>query len=106
MIETFVRYVSTQTSVKVLRIAETAIASGIPTAGSVPKTKSRMTRAPAPPISASVKTLGPLLPSLDASKSGISPVRCVVTPAGALAFSAARVSLTCPLLEKVFSPDG
>jgi hypothetical protein len=38
MIETLVMYVSTQTSVKVLRIDEIATASGIPTAGSVPKT--------------------------------------------------------------------
>ena len=46
-------------SEKVVRIAPRAIASGIATAGSVPKTKSRITSAPAPPISASVRTLGP-----------------------------------------------
>jgi hypothetical protein len=52
--------------VKVLRIDATAIAIGIRTAGSVPKTKKRMTSEPRPPISASVRTLGPLLPPAEA----------------------------------------
>ena len=59
MIETFVTYVSAQTRVNVFRMDETATASGIKTAGSVPKTKSRMIRAPRPPIIASSSTLGP-----------------------------------------------
>ena len=53
-------YVSAQTSVNVLRIDAIATSSGIAIAGSVPKTKSRMTSAPSPPISASSRTLGPL----------------------------------------------
>src|SRR2546429_507347 len=59
MIETLVMYVSAQTSVKVLRIAATATTIGISTAGSVPKTNSRMTSAPRPPIIASSRTLEP-----------------------------------------------
>ena len=39
MIETFVMYVSAQTSVNVFRIAAIATTIGISTAGSVPKTK-------------------------------------------------------------------
>jgi hypothetical protein len=64
LIETEVTYVSAQIRVNVFRIATAAIASGIATAGSVPKTKSRMTSAPAAPISASVRTLGPFEPPL------------------------------------------
>ena len=59
-IDTSVTYVSNQTSVNVLRIDATAVTSGIATAGTVPKTKSRITSAPRPPISASSSTLGPL----------------------------------------------
>ncbi len=49
------------------RIAATATTSGISTAGSVPKTKKRITSEPKPPISASVSTLGPWPPSDEAS---------------------------------------
>ncbi len=59
MIETDVTYVRAHTSVNVFRIDASATISGIAIAGSVPKTKSRMTSAPAPPISASSRTLGP-----------------------------------------------
>ncbi len=52
---------------KVFRIDARAIASGISTAGSVPKTKNRITRQPRPPISASVSTLGPWPPPDEAS---------------------------------------
>jgi hypothetical protein len=61
MIETSVTYVSAQTSVNVLRTAATATAIGIRTAGSVPKTNSRITSAPRPPITPSSGTLGPPL---------------------------------------------
>jgi hypothetical protein len=53
--------VSAQISEKVVRIAVAAITSGIATAGNVPKTKSRITSAPSPPMSVSVRTLGPEL---------------------------------------------
>ncbi len=49
MIETSVMYVSPSTQRNVVRIDETATSSGISTAGSVPKTKSRIRRAPTPP---------------------------------------------------------
>ena len=55
MIDTSVRYVRPQISVNVFRIAATATTSGISTAGSVPKTKNRITSEPSPPISASVE---------------------------------------------------
>ena len=58
MIETSVTYVSSQISVNVFRIDAIAISSGIATAGSVPKMKSRMISAPSAPISASTSTLG------------------------------------------------
>jgi hypothetical protein len=45
--------------VNVFRIEATATRIGTSIAGSVPKTKSRITSAPAPPINASVSTLGP-----------------------------------------------
>jgi hypothetical protein len=45
--------------VKVFRIEATAISIGVNIAGIVPKTNSRITSAPTPPISASVSTLGP-----------------------------------------------
>ena len=71
MIETSVMYVNAQTSVNVLRIAATATTSGSSTAGSVPKTNSRITSAPRPPISASNRTLEPPLePCFVASSSG------------------------------------
>ena len=53
MIETLVTWLTTHTSEKVLRIAATATASGIRTAGSVPNTNSSTTSAPMPPIAAS-----------------------------------------------------
>ena len=59
MIETLVMYVSTQISVKVFRIDATATRSGIDTAGSVPNTNSRMTRAPTPPIKRLGQHAGP-----------------------------------------------
>ena len=61
MIETFVMYVRTQTSVNVFRIAAIATTIGISTAGSVPNTNSRITSAPRPPITASSSTLEPPL---------------------------------------------
>ncbi len=67
MIETSVTYVSSQTRLKVLRIDAIATISGIATAGSVPKTNSRMISAPNPPISASPRMLGPVVPPLAAS---------------------------------------
>ena len=71
MIETFVMYVSAQTSVKVLRIEATATTIGIRTAGSVPNTNSRMTSAPRPPMTASRSTLGPPVAPFElASSSG------------------------------------
>ncbi len=51
-----------------------AIAIGISTAGIVPNTKSRITSAPSPPISDSVRTLGPLVLA-EAKTSGSRPVR-------------------------------
>ena len=60
--ETDVTYVSAHTSVKVFRIDAAATKSGMPTAGNVPNTNRRITSAPAPPIIASVSTLGPLSP--------------------------------------------
>src|SRR6476646_7644146 len=82
MIETSVMYVSTQTSVNVLRIAPTATATGIRTAGSVPKTKRRITIAPRPPTRASTRTL-PLPPPCElASSSGSCPVTSTLTPDG------------------------
>jgi hypothetical protein len=48
--------------VNVFRIDATATRIGISTAGSVPKTNNRMISAPTPPISASVRMLGPLPP--------------------------------------------
>ena len=65
MIETSVTYVSTYTQANVVRIEVAAIASGIATAGSVPKTKSRMMSAPMAPTSTSASTPGPLVPPCD-----------------------------------------
>ena len=76
MIETLVTWVSTHTSEKVLRIAATATASGISTAGSVPNTNSSTISAPTPPIRASAARLA--LPPPDccllASPSASRPV--------------------------------
>jgi hypothetical protein len=70
---------------------------GISIAGSVPKTKKRITRAPAPPISASVITLGPFeSPPEDASSSGSWPVTFAVTPGSSPDRAAARVSSPMP----------
>ncbi len=105
MIETSVRYVSSQTSVNVFRIAATATTSGISTAGSVPKTKKRITSAPAPPISASVRMLGPLPPD-DAASSASRPVRFAVTPAGVAFCSVARTWSMCVDALNVAWPGG
>src|SRR5438876_931740 len=59
--ETSVTYVRPQVSVNVFKIAAIATMIGIRIAGIVPKTKSRMIKAPPPPISASVNTPGPLV---------------------------------------------
>ena len=90
MIETSVRYVSSQTSVNVLRIDASATTSGISTAGSVPKTKRRMISAPRPPISASNSRLEPPPESL-ASPSASRPVTSTLIPAGSPAAAAARI---------------
>ena len=73
MIDTFV-HVRIQTSVNVFRIEAIMTTIGMSTAGSVPKTKNRITSAPSPPISASVSTLGPFPPD-DAASSASRPVR-------------------------------
>ena len=83
-----------------------AIAIGISTAGSVPKTKKRMTSAPPPPMSPSVRTLGPLPPPEDASSSASRPVRYAVTPFGVAFFSAARTCLMCVFELKFGEPGG
>ena len=106
MIETFVMYVSPQTSVKVFRIAAIATTIGISTAGSVPKTNSRITSAPRPPITASSRTLEPPLePCIDASSSGSWPVTSTVIPAGSPAAAAARI-LLAPLFVSNFGEPG
>ena len=65
MIETSVTYVSAQMQrERVQDRGDAAIASGITTAGSVPKTKSRMMSAPMAPISVSARTPGPLVAAL------------------------------------------
>ena len=102
MIETFVRYVSAHTSVNVFRIAAAATRIGISTAGSVPKTNSRITSAPRPPTSASRRTLElPLEPCVDASSSGSCPVTLTVIPAGRPRAAAAR-SAPAPLFVSNF----
>ncbi len=66
------------------------------TAGSVPKTNSRMISAPMPPISVSVRTEGPFeLPLSAALRIGSLPVRWPTAPAGSAARSAARAALSC-----------
>jgi len=104
MIETLVMYVSAQTSVNVLRIAATATTSGINTAGSVPNTNRRITRAPIAPIAVSTITLPPLaLPLLLASSSASRPVTLTLIPAGRLLAAAVR-SFSAPLVA--FSASG
>src|SRR5438876_11684055 len=105
MIETSVTYVSTYTQRNVVRIDERAISMGIATAGSVPKTNSRITSAPAAPIRVSVRTLGPLLEPWD-EKMGSRPVRFAVTPDGVACFSAARTAAIGGVLENVACPGG
>ena len=69
------------------------------TAGSVPKTKSRMMSAPMPPITASSRTLElPPPPWLLASSSGSCPVTFTVVPAGRPFAAAARICFA-PLFE-------
>ena len=87
-----------QINVNVLRIEAIATMSGISTAGSVPKTNSRITSAPAPPIMASVITLGP--EPLDASFSASRPVSSTVPP---LKFSF-KVCRTSPVCEFALKP--
>ena len=86
-------------------IAATATTSGISTAGSVPKTKSRMKKAPMPPTSASIMTLGPSLPP-EASCSGNWPVMWASTPAGSLVRTASSVCLAVLWSPKVATPAG
>jgi hypothetical protein len=106
MIDTLVRYVRPQTSVKVLRIDAIAMTIGISTAGSVPNTKRRITSAPRPPIRASSSTLGPpLFPCVLASSSGSWPLTSTVTPAGSPAAAAARIR-SAPLLVSNFAIPG
>ena len=88
-----------------MRIDVTATSSGMATAGSVPKTNRRMMSAPAPPISASVSTLGPPASPCD-SKTGSRPVRCTVTPVGVVFRKAARTSFTGGFVSKVAFPGG
>ena len=88
------------------RIDAIATAIGISTAGSVPKTKNRITSAPAPPIIASVTTLGPVPPPAESAWSGSRPVRLTVTPAGTAALSAARVGLMKLTVVKSGMPAG
>ena len=106
MIETFVMYVSAQTSVNVLRIAAAATATGIRIAGSVPKTKSRMMIAPRPPIIASTRTLPPPPPCVLASSSGSWPVTWTWIPGGRPRAAAARTAAAPLVVEKVAGPGG
>ena len=77
------------------RIEAIAVSSGIATAGSVPKTNSRMISAPSPPMIVSPSTEGPLLSPFDAADSIASrPVTYALTPGGALALSARCVGPT------------
>ena len=90
----------------VFRIAATAMTIGRITAGSVPKTKSRMISAPMPPITASRSTLGPpLSPWVLASSSGSWPVTSTAMPAGRPLAAAARISVT-PLFVSNFAAPG
>jgi len=89
-------------SVNVFRIDAIATMIGISTAGSVPNTNRRITSAPAPPISASVITLGPDPP--EASCSASRPVRCTWTPGGASRCRSLRTSAMCVLALKPCCP--
>ena len=107
MIETFVMYVSAQTSVNVLRIAPAATAIGIRIAGSVPKTKRRITMAPRPPITASRRMLLLLPPPCElASSSGSWPVTWTWIPDGSPRAAAARTSAAPLVVENVDGPGG
>jgi len=103
--ETSVRNVSTYTQRNVVRIDAIAIAIGARIAGSVPKTKRRMTSAPAPPITASTRTLGPVSLPCD-SNTAACPVTCAVTPSGVASASALRISSIGGKLENDDSPEG
>src|SRR2546426_7574338 len=105
MIETSVMYVSTSTHANVVRIEDAAIARGIATAGSVPKTKRRMISAPIPPSNVSRKTLGPVDAPCD-SKIASRPVRWLVTPGGVAFLSAARAFAIGGWVENVAFPAG
>ena len=88
------------------RIAATATTIGISTAGSVPKTNSRITSAPRPPIIASSRTLElPLFPCVQASSSGSWPVTFTVISAGRPLAAAARICLA-PLFVSNFALPG
>jgi len=79
----------------------------MPIAGSVPKTKSKMIRAPPPPINASTRRLGPVFPPPPAaSSSACCPVTWTVTPGGTALRTAARVGLTGSFAPKPFEPGG
>jgi hypothetical protein len=106
MIDTFVMYVSTHTRLNVLRIDAIAITIGMSTAGSVPKTKKRITSEPRPPISASVRTLGPVPPPDEASWIASRPVSHDWTPAGVFDFNAARTCSRCTDELKLGVPGG
>ena len=88
-----------------VRIELAATIIGIAIAGRVPKTKRRITSAPAPPRSVSVSTLGPPASPCD-SMIGADPVRCVVTPGGAAFWIAARTFLIGGAVENVAFPGG
>src|SRR6185437_15896861 len=100
-------YVSAHTSENVLRIAAIATTTGISTAGSVPKTNSRMTTAPSAPIAASTRRLGPLLDPLALASSSASwPVTFAVIPDGRPAATAARIFAAPLFVETVAGPGG
>ncbi len=81
------------------RIDATAVSSGIATAGSVPKTNSRMMSAPKPPSSVSPRTDGPELSPLAAALiSGSRPVTQPWTPGGSTEVSA-RCVCVAPVSE-------
>ena len=92
------RYVSAQTSVKVLRIAASATTSGSSTAGSVPNTNSRITSAPTR-ADRSPRSAPPSrrpTPLLLASPSASRPVTLTSMPAGRPFAAAARI-VSAPL---------
>ena len=93
-------------SVNVLRIAAAATAIGIRTAGSVPKTKRRITIAPRPPMIASTRTLPLPPPCVLASSSGSWPVTSTWIPAGSPRAAAARTAAAPLVVENVEGPGG